>query len=109
MATTKDAVKKPAVKKVAKPKKATVADKAPASPKAVTPKPTPKPAPKTVSKPKDTQKAIEKLIEAEAKIWSAIKAVEADCKKGAGLTGLQRREHKKELQAIAAKLGSLLA
>ena len=100
MATTKEEVKRPAVKKVAKPKKATVADKAPAKPKVAAPK---------VAKSASSTTAVDRLVEVESKISALVSAIEADCKKGGGLTGLQRREHNKKLRAIADKLSSLLA
>lgn len=99
MATTKEEVKKPAVKKAAKPKKVAVAASAPA----------PKAQPRAASKPKSSASAIDKLVEAEAKIAGIIKSIEADCQKGAGLTGLQRREHNRNLNALAEKLSRLLA
>ena len=100
MATTKEEVKRPAVKKVAKPKKATVADKAPAKPKVVAPR---------VAKSASATTAIDRLVDAESKISALVSSIEADCKKGAGLTGLQRREYNKKLNALADKISSLLA
>ena len=86
--------------------------KKPAAPKpkkAAAPKATPKPKPTTAARPappKVTVDADTKLRQAEDKLAALIEAIEPTCKKGAGLTGLQRRHHRKKLRTLAQKLAN---
>jgi len=65
-------------------------------------------APKVASKPTETASVLERLIAAEAKINALVKALEGDLKKGSGLSGLHRREHRQSLRDLGRKISNLV-
>lgn len=87
-----------APKKAVKPKKA-AAKKTPAKSAE---------APKAVSKPKETASVLERLVAAEAKINALVADLEDDLKKGCGLSGLHRREHRQSLRDLGRKISNLV-